>query len=148
LRREIVRLRDHLQGTPKEKESDEYNPTALLADQVELRQARVARLKQWLEQRPEEQIPELQFLSQADWIRQENQEPVTEEEHRVHISALRANAEMRFTQMTFDAVKKYAQAHDGQFPSDLSQLKPYFESSIDEAILQRYMIVPANTLTF
>ena len=31
-------------------------------------------------------------------------------------------------------------------PADLSQLKPYFRTPIDDAILQRYEIVPADSL--
>jgi hypothetical protein len=44
------------------------------------------------------------------------------------------------------AARKYSQENNGQFPTDLSQLKTYFPSPIDDAILQRYNIVPASTL--
>jgi hypothetical protein len=44
------------------------------------------------------------------------------------------------------ALQKYLKANNGQFPTDLSQLQPYFDSPVDGAILQRYEIVPANTI--
>lgn len=44
------------------------------------------------------------------------------------------------------ALQGYAKANNGQFPSDLSQLKPYFNSVVDDAILQRWEIVPAKEL--
>ena len=58
----------------------------------------------------------------------------------------RANAEMPFHSMMFRALRQYAKENAGQFPTDLSQLKPYFKSPIDDAILQRYEIVPTGSL--
>jgi len=146
LRREIHRIRNHLQDLVKEKGSGGDNPTALLADEMELRQTRIAQLKQWLEESPEEKIPELQFLSEDDWVKSADWQRVTDEEYRLWMSAQRGNAEMKFADMMFKAVKQFAQTNDDQFPSDLLQLKPYFKLPIDEAILQRYEIVPANSL--
>src|ERR1019366_93446 len=39
---------------------------------------------------------------------------------------------------------KFAKASDKPFPTDLSQLQPYFESPVDAAILQRWEILPAG----
>jgi len=36
------------------------------------------------------------------------------------------------------------QANNSQFPTDLSQLRPYFESPPDDAVLQRWQIAPAD----
>lgn len=150
LRSEIDRIRDALQKHAKQRESNaSYNsPTALLADVMPLRQAWTAELKRWLEQRPEERIPELQFLSEDVWVQQANWQAVTDEEYRGHMSALRGNAEMKFAEMTHQALKQYAHANDGRFPSELSQLTPYYQAAVDDAILQRYTIVPAKSLTF
>jgi hypothetical protein len=59
---------------------------------------------------------------------------------------LRADGEQKFVPILFKAVKEYAKANNNQFPSDLSQLRPYFEKPIDDAILDRYEIVPARSL--
>jgi hypothetical protein len=40
----------------------------------------------------------------------------------------------------------YGQERNGQFPTNLSQLSPYFRSPIDDAILDRYTIVRADSL--
>ena len=53
---------------------------------------------------------------------------------------------MKFANSAFKALKRYAAANNGDFPADLSKLKPYFESPIADAILERYHIVPAKSL--
>ena len=144
LQRETRRIRAGLQELPKEKEND--NPTALLADEMAVRVARVKELKQWLEATPVEKTPELQFLSEQSWIRSADRQRLTDEEFRGWMSSQRGNAEARFSSMAFKALKQYAQANIGAFPTDVSQLRPFFESPIDDAILQRYEIVPAKSL--
>ena len=59
---------------------------------------------------------------------------------------LRQLAKIKFSGMAADALSRYASAHQGQFPTDLSQLKPYFNPPIDDAILQRYAILPSGSL--
>jgi hypothetical protein len=146
LRRQIQRLRDRLQDAAREEEEGHDDYTALLADEMPRRQARVARLKQWLEEMPEEKIPELQFLSENDWIRRVDDPLVTDDDYRSAISWLRMDADGEFAQRALPALRQYVQSNNGQFPTDLAQLKPYFESPIDDAILQRYEIVPTKSL--
>jgi hypothetical protein len=95
---------------------------------------------------PEEKIPELRFLSEDDWIAEVDDPLVTDEDYRSAMYALRADADCEFARRAFRALRQYAQINNGQFPTDLSQLKPYFESPIDDAILQRYEIVPTKSL--
>jgi hypothetical protein len=38
------------------------------------------------------------------------------------------------------------EANNGRFPTDFSQLQPFFKSQVDEAILQRWEIAPASTI--
>jgi hypothetical protein len=126
--------------------SGEHEATALLSDQVELRLMRVAQLRQWLQGRPEEKTPELALLAEESWIRSANWERVTDEEYGRWISAQRGNADSKFGSMTYKALKQYAQANGGQFPTDLSELKPFYASPIDDGMLQRWQIVPAKSL--
>lgn len=146
LRHQIQRLRDRLQDAAREEAEGHDDYTALLADEMPRRQARVARLKQWLEEMPEEKIPELQFLSENDWIRRVDDPLVTDDDYRSAISWLRMDADGEFAQRTFPALQQYVQVNNGQFPTDLAQLKPYFESPIDDAVLHRYEIVPTKSL--
>ena len=44
-------------------------------------------------------------------------------------------------------MKKYSPANNGQIASDLSQILPYLESPIENAILQRYQLLPADGLS-
>ena len=44
------------------------------------------------------------------------------------------------------ALLKYMKENIGQFPAELSQLKPHFEAAPDEAMLQRYAIVPESSI--
>ncbi len=87
LRRQIRRIRQGLQQM--EEWAAGINLTALLADEMEMRRARVAQLKQWLEEVPSEQIPELQFLSEFNWIGAVENLSVTDDEYRQTMSRLR-----------------------------------------------------------
>ncbi|HTS17730.1 MAG TPA: hypothetical protein VMP11_09175 [Verrucomicrobiae bacterium] len=146
LRREIEQIRAGLDDVAQGREATNINPTALLADEMDLRQARLDRLDQWLADNPGEMIPELQLLSDDDWVRSADRQRVTDDEYRTWMSGVRAWAEQAFAGMMSEALKKYARDNAGQFPRDVGQLQSYFASPIDGAILQRYEIVPAKSL--
>jgi hypothetical protein len=108
---------------------------------------RANQLKQWLEANPAGKIPELRFLTDQNWI--ESIYPLTlsgDEECRRAMSTVRANAELRVLDILAGALRNYGKANNGQFPSALSQLSPYFGSPVDDAILDRYGIVRADSL--
>jgi hypothetical protein len=107
---------------------------------------RVAQLKQRMEQTPTAQIPELQFVTEQDWLDAAKRELKTEADYRRALSAIRAAGEGKVVEQFQKALKKYVEANDEQFPKDLSQLQPYFDSPMDDAILQRWEIVPAKTV--
>ena len=108
----------------------------------------MSQLKQLLETNPSEKIPELQFLSDSDWqMIVEHNALDTEEARRMAMSSARGAAELLFCQANLrPALLQYAEDNSGQFPADLSQLKPYFKSPVDDAVLQRYEILPASKL--
>src|SRR6266571_4070907 len=110
--------------------------------------ARVNRLKQWLEENPSEKIPELQFVEDVNWMNTiYPHPPETAEECRVSMSAVRSTAQHIFAEfMLRSALQQYAKDNSGQFPTDLSQLKPYFDSPIYDGILERYTILLASSL--
>jgi hypothetical protein len=68
----------------------------------------------------------------------------TEIEARQALNALRSAAKEKVASVMSAAAKKYANANDGQFPADISQLKPYFEPPMDDSILERYSVVAAT----
>ena len=114
---------------------------------VTLAAARVALLKLNLEQKPERHIPELQFAKDEDW-REAAKLATTEsdEDVRKALSLLRTAAKLRFGRLLTLSLRKYTEAHNGDLPTDLSQLKPFFSVAVDDAVLQRYEIhVTGNT---
>jgi len=105
---------------------------------------RVDRLKRRLAQMPNAGIPEMKFLNEDDWLGATSGKLDTEEDYARALSALRNAAENKFSYQAFPALQKYMKANGGQFPTDMSQLQPYFDSPIDEDILQRWEIEPAS----
>jgi hypothetical protein len=62
------------------------------------------------------------------------------------VSLARANAEVRVADILHGALRQYGQANNGEFPRKLSELSRYFKSPVDDAILDRYEIVRADSL--
>jgi type II secretory pathway pseudopilin PulG len=145
LRGEVGRLKYIVQEETSAKSATPQSPEDQLASMKIMYAARVDRLKQWLEANPSEKIPELQKIPDETWINAVSRLE-TDEDFARCARILRANAELQVLGTLWSALRKYAPDNDGQFPTDLSQLKPYFKSPIDDAILQRYEILPASSL--
>jgi hypothetical protein len=109
--------------------------------------AKVAQLKQKLEQMPDKKIPELQFLSEIDWADAARDADLsTDDGIRQALSKLREEAENTFlNDMTKNAIKEYLAANGNILPSDLYQLKPYFDVPVTDAMLQRYQLLQTGT---
>ncbi len=105
--------------------------------------ARVEQLKQRLEQNPQAGIPELKFLTEYDWLEAARDDLKTDVDYRRALNRLRVAGETHFVDSQLQpALKMYGEANHGQFPANLAQLQPFFKPPVDEAILQRYVIVP------
>jgi predicted Ser/Thr protein kinase len=109
--------------------------------------ARVAVLKLNLEQKPERRIPELQFAEDKDWLEAAKLATTeSDEDVRKALSLLRTAAKLRFGRLLSLSLRKYTQANNGDLPTDLSQLRPFFSVAVDDVVLQRYEIyVTGNT---
>lgn len=108
--------------------------------------ARVSNLKQRLAQTPDANIPELQFLTEEDWLGAASNVLETDVEYRRALSSLRQRARNKVAPVMLEALKQYAETQNGEFPSDLSQLMPFFKSPLDGSILERYEILPMKNL--
>lgn len=107
--------------------------------------ARVNKLKERLKQTPNASIPELQLLEEKDWLAASRDwKLATEAEFRQALSGLRGMAEQKFALRAQRALQKFSEGNEKQFPSHLSQLEPYFDPPLDNAILQRWEILPAG----
>jgi hypothetical protein len=91
-------------------------------------------------------IPELKYLTDAAWLKAAQPKLETEDDYRRAFAALRSSAESAFGQILQSSLAKYLAANNNVFPSDIGQLKPYFDSPVEDAALQRYEIVPAGSL--
>ncbi len=150
LRAEVTQLRRDSQELAQLKAASKTNDAA----EMELRAwfGHVKQLKQRLETNPNLQIPEFQLLTEEDWldVARETRKPgiKPDPEFRIAMSELRRHAQEAFGHSAIEALRKYAAANNGGFPTDLSQLKPYFEVAVDDAILQRYTIAPRENTSF
>ncbi|HTZ20472.1 MAG TPA: hypothetical protein VMC06_06290 [Opitutaceae bacterium] len=100
---------------------------------------KVARLKQCLEQMPNEKIPELKLLQAKDWLDAANFDLGSGNMGvRQALSKLRRSAKERMEGPLSTALQSYLKANRNQPPGDAIQLAPYFEPPVDPAILQRY----------
>jgi hypothetical protein len=108
--------------------------------------SRVDQLKQRLTQDPTAKIPELQFVTEQDWLNAARGELHTEADYRRALSTLRSAGESKVGSMLKKALTGYMRSNSGQMPTDLAPLQPYFDSPVDDAILQRWEIAPAATI--
>jgi RNA polymerase sigma factor (sigma-70 family) len=148
LRGEVTRLRAdsrelaQLKTASALRASDPMEPAAkALLNKVNL-------LKQRLEQMPDKKIPELQYLDEETWLRiAQTARLEADADVRQALSSLRDIAKQLFAPMMGKALRDYTQANNGQLPTDLSQLKPYFDSRVDDATLQRYQVLKTGNVS-
>ena len=143
LRNENTRLRSDYAALSQTKSPGSDDP---LASEAVSWKNRVNLLKQRLEQTPAARIPELQLLSDQDWLDAAKGDLKSEKDYRQALARLRSAGESKFVSELQPALTKYREANNGQFPTDLTQLQPYLKTPADPAILDRWEIVPASKL--
>ena len=106
------------------------------------------RLRERLGQMPDKKIPELQLLTQKDWFDavKNAKQLETDADFREALHQLRNSAKQAFGDLAMQAIKKYADANGGALPGDWSQLKPFFETPVDDATLARYSLLQTGRL--
>ena len=150
LRGEVARLRQGLRDSVQSKSSgpgssDDPNMEASLKTWA----ARVGLLKQRLEQMPDRKIPELQLVADKDWFDavKSVKKLETDDDYRQAFDDLRRNVKSEFVRMLQQALRGYAKANADQLPTDLAQLKPYFDKPVDDAILARYSLLQTGKVS-
>jgi hypothetical protein len=127
LRGEVARLRQQVAQRPAATGTEDGPLTQWLLAVG----AKAAELKQHLEQMPEKKIPELHFLTQDDWLTAAKAAKFdTDSDVRKSLSNLRSLAKNKMPMGW--ALGGFIRAHNGQLPTDLSQLKPYFKTPTDD----------------
>ena len=148
LRGEIGRLQRAVQELTGPKTNEPLSRNEMLASLRQMYSDRVTALKQRFAANPAEAVPELKYLTDADWLRLVTyDEHLIDPDHSRILSRARGSAQAAFgDRVLAPALRQYAENNNGQFPSDLSQLAPYFKSPVDEAVLQDWAIVPTSSL--
>ncbi len=100
--------------------------------------SRVDRLKQLFAQRPELNIPEMQYLKEDIWFLVADKPLDSDEEVRRVASNLRQSAENLFSPRLSAGLRAYVTAHDGMLPASTRELAPFLNPPVDQAILDRY----------
>ena len=138
---ELIRLRGEVAQLEANEASRHEDPIASAAENW---LGRVKILKDYLALHPEEKIPELQYLSDKDWLQaagtEFNSTGVVENAAQI----LKFNAETDVGQSVLKALSAYSSANNGQFPDDLSELQPYLDPDMGNMLEQLYEVVPSS----
>jgi hypothetical protein len=148
LRGEVGQLQATLRDLSGPKTNEPLSREEALASMRQLYVDRIIRLKQRFADDPSQSVPELQYLTDSDWLKS-----VVYDHHRIDpdnryaLSSVRGTAQLKFMSETLSpALRAFAKNNNGQFPTDLSQLAPYFPSSVDGSVLQNWVILPSTSL--
>ena len=149
LRGEVARLREDSRELARLKAESAANSGHDPSIQATLQTlaARATALKRHLAERPQTKIPELQFVTDKQWIDAVAKGNLdTEEGIREALNRLRSSAKETFASMMQKALKQYAAGNGGMLPNDISELQAYFNPPIDPAMLKRYELVQNGSL--
>jgi RNA polymerase sigma factor (sigma-70 family) len=145
LRAEVTKLRGDAQAWAQWKAAQASDPTGTTARSWLVR---VDQLRKRAETMPDKTIPELKLLTDREWLDsvKDFSQLETDADFRQALGKLRNSAKEAFGQLARRALTKYLEANDGALPADWSQLKPYFQTPVDDAILQRYALAQSGKL--
>jgi RNA polymerase sigma factor (sigma-70 family) len=107
---------------------------------------RVDQLRARLEQTPESKVPELQLVTEEDWLNAARGKLESDVDYRRALSTLRGAGENKIAQMMYKALKSYVKENGGALPAELTQLKTFLPPGTDDALFQRWEIAPASTI--
>lgn len=152
-RRQLTRLREAIQTQRTELTDSEHPPVdkasaangseaASRAAETKAWLARTRRLQNLFETRPDQRIPEMQFLTDEDWLRAGKQASFADEHStRLALGRVRTVAKGKFMPL-FQAVLRSHQTANGggEPPASLVALATLFDPPVDPAILERYTI--------
>ena len=136
LRSEVTRLRGDASQS-----NDPFVQTALKW------KAKEAKLKQLFDERPDQRVPEMRLLTDRQWFdiaRDADLDSVGG--IRKALSEVRKAAKNDFAPIMSKALNEFLDANNGRLPDDLSEIRPYFKTPVDDAILQQYKLLHTGNL--
>ena len=111
--------------------------------EIELEQwsLRVVGMARYLDLHPQLRIPELDALTDKDWLDVAKRfELDNEADYRKALSEVRSQAKWKFIGKIRDALMAYLEESGGEWPSDPRQLAAYADSVVTDQILERYRV--------
>lgn len=153
LRAEVGRLRTRAPQQAQRKSGDlDANDPAVQGFLTARAQAE--QISRYLTEMPDKTIPELKLLTEVDWLSATKEAKFdSDADVRRTLAWLRSLAKNRMPMG--EALNAFTRANNGQLPTDLAQLKPYFKSALGktplddaglDAILGRYKLLHAGNL--
>jgi hypothetical protein len=104
--------------------------------------AKMEKLQRLFEERPGQRIPEMQFLTEEQWLDLgKDADMDTEFGIGVALSNVRFAAQQAFAPTFQNALNKFKEANKGDLPDSIAKLNPFFDSPVDDAILERYEVL-------
>ena len=148
LRGEVTRLRATHSASSRTADMDPNDPAVqhFLAAKAVANQ-----IAHYLEQMPDKKIPELKLLTDEDWLLVVKDAKFdTDTDVRKTLGKLRSRAKERM--FMGSALYSFTHANNGQLPTDISQLEPWFKSALNDhgatvddatlhAIFERYTLL-------
>jgi hypothetical protein len=132
LRAEVARSRNQAREVAQAKPAPAGPVSEALA-------AKVALLRQKLEQMPGQKIPELKFADEVDWLKAAKRvQTDSDDDVRKGLSLLRTLAEIKTVPYLQSALRGYIAANNGNPLTSVDQLKAFLQAPLDEAILDRF----------
>ena len=108
-------------------------------------EAKKEKLQKLFEERPDQRIPDMRLLKDVDWLTLAKDLDLnsldSEAGRSLAMHQVRFNAKLRSASIISDALRKFIEANNGGWPSDVSQLKSFLDQPIEDEILQRYRIL-------
>jgi RNA polymerase sigma factor (sigma-70 family) len=139
LRGEVARLRALAQASTRNPAAQQNAENPFLQSVLALT-SKAVELNEHLQRMPNKSIPELAFLTENDWLAAARDAKFdTEEDVRRALGHLRSRAKER---LPFgSSLYSFTQANNGALPTDLSKLKPFFQTPVEDSILNRYKLL-------
>jgi chromosome segregation ATPase len=149
LRAEVSRLRNEAQELAQLKAlaAAAQPQTTPTLSEAETLAAKVAWLRQKLEQMPNQKLPELQFADEQDWLEAAKRVQTDSDlDVRKGLSLLRTLAKNKVAPVLMGALQDYTAANNGELPASMAQLKPFLKAPLDDAIFDRYEPILASNV--
>jgi RNA polymerase sigma factor (sigma-70 family) len=156
LRGEVARLRA-TRSPPAASRITDVDPNDPAVQHFLAAKAVANQIAHYLELMPDKKIPELKLLTDEDWLSVVKAAKFdTEADIRKTLGQLRSRAKERM--FMGSALSSFTHATNGQLPTDISQLKPWFKSALNDhgatlddttlqAIFERYTLLHTGNMS-